>query len=56
MSSSRIPYPPDPNTWWSKSLCAPDDYNTIVRCTENFWSPCIIPFLYATLIYHLAVS
>jgi len=21
--------------------CAPDDYNTIVRCTETFWSPCI---------------
>ena len=20
----------------SKSLCAPDDYNTIVRCTETF--------------------
>jgi hypothetical protein len=26
---------------WSKSLCAPDDYNTIVRCTETFWSLCI---------------
>jgi len=25
----------------SKRLCAPDDYNTIVRCTETFWSPCI---------------
>jgi len=22
-------------------MCAPDDYNTIVRCTETFWSPCI---------------
>jgi len=28
-------------TGWSKILCAPDDYNTIVRCTETFWSPCI---------------
>jgi len=28
------------NTWWSKSLCAPDDYSTIIRCTETFWSPC----------------
>jgi hypothetical protein len=27
------------NTGWSKSLCAPDDYNVIVRCTETFWSP-----------------
>jgi hypothetical protein len=26
---------------WSKSLCAPDDYNTIVRCRETFWSPCV---------------
>jgi len=24
-----------------KSLCAPDDYYTYVRCTENFWLPCI---------------
>jgi len=24
-----------------KSFCAPDDYNTTVRCTETFWSPCI---------------
>jgi hypothetical protein len=24
----------------SKSLCAPDDYNTEVRCRETFWSPC----------------
>ena len=31
------------NTGWSKSLCAPDDYTVIVRCTETFWSPCIIP-------------
>jgi len=29
-------------TGWSKSLCAPDDYNTEVRCTETFWSPCIV--------------
>jgi len=29
-------------TWWSKILCAPDDYNTIVRCKETFWSPCRI--------------
>jgi len=29
-------------TVWSKSLCAPDDYNTIVRCTETFWSPYIL--------------
>jgi len=28
-------------TGWSKSLCAPDDYNTYVRCTKTFWSPCI---------------
>jgi len=36
------------STEWSKSLCAPDDYNTEVRCTETFWSPCIfspsVPF------------
>ena len=24
-----------------KSLCAPDDYNTEVMCTETFWSPCM---------------
>jgi len=30
------------NTWWSKSLRAPDEYNTIVRCTQTFWSPCIM--------------
>jgi len=24
---------------WSKSVCAPDNYNTIVRCTETVWSP-----------------
>jgi len=29
-------------TEWSKNLCAPDDYSTIIRCTETFWSPCII--------------
>jgi hypothetical protein len=28
-------------TVWSKSLFAPDDYNTFVRCTETFWSSCI---------------
>jgi len=28
------------STGWSKSLCAPDDYKTIVRCAETFWSPC----------------
>jgi hypothetical protein len=28
------------STGWSKILCAPDDYNTIVRCTETFWWPC----------------
>jgi len=28
------------NTGWPKSLCAADDYNTYVRCTETFWSPC----------------
>jgi len=27
-------------TGWSKSLCGPDDYNTLVSCTETFWSPC----------------
>jgi len=21
-----------------KSLCAPDDYSTIIRCRETFWS------------------
>jgi len=26
------------NTGWSKSLCAPDNYSTIIRCTETFWS------------------
>ena len=30
------------HTEWSKSLCAPDDYSTIIRCTETFWSHCII--------------
>jgi len=30
------------NTGWSKSLCAPDDYNTESRCTETIWSPCSI--------------
>jgi len=29
------------NTRWSKSLCASDDYNTIVWCTDTFWSLCI---------------
>jgi len=29
------------NTEWSKSPCALDDYSTIIRCTETFWSPCI---------------
>jgi hypothetical protein len=29
------------NIQGDKSLCAPYDYNTIVRCTETFWSPCI---------------
>jgi hypothetical protein len=28
-----------------KSLGAPDDYNTIVRCTETFLSPCILLFI-----------
>jgi hypothetical protein len=28
----------------SKSLCAPDDYNTVVRCTDTFWPPCILFF------------
>jgi len=28
-------------TVWSKSLYAPDDYSTIIRCTEAFWSPCM---------------
>jgi len=30
-----------PNTGWSKSVFAPDDYNTYIRCTETFRSPCI---------------
>jgi hypothetical protein len=29
------------STGWSKCLCAPDNYNTIIRYTETFWSPCI---------------
>ena len=29
-------------TGWSKSLCAPDDCIVIVRCTDTFWSPCIL--------------
>jgi len=33
-------FKPTLNTGWSKSLCAPDDYSTIIRCTETFWSPC----------------
>jgi len=32
------------NTGWSKSLCAPDNYSTIIRCTETFWSLCITWF------------
>jgi len=27
-------------TGWSNIVCEPDDYNTIGRCTETFWSPC----------------
>jgi len=39
-------------TGWSKRLCAPDDYNTIIRCTQMFWTPCtsysyIIPAILA---------
>jgi hypothetical protein len=30
-------------TGWSNGLCAPDDCTVIVRCTETFWSLCIIP-------------
>jgi len=29
-------------TGWSKSICAPDDCIVIVRCTETFWSLCIM--------------
>jgi len=29
-------------TGWSESLCAPDDCVVIIRCTETFWSPCIM--------------
>jgi len=29
-------------TGWSKLLCTPYDYNKIARCTETFWSPCVI--------------
>jgi len=29
-------------TRWSKILCAPDVCIVIIRCTETFWSPCII--------------
>jgi len=25
-----------------QKVCVPDDYNTIVRCTETFWSPCML--------------
>ena len=28
-------------TEWSKSICVPDVYSTILRCTETFWSSCI---------------
>ena len=41
-------------TGWSKSLCAPDDYNTIVRCTETFWSPCTCVFL-SQLIWRISM-
>ena len=30
------------NTGWSKSLCASDDCIVVIRCTETFWSPCIL--------------
>jgi len=36
------------STGWSKSLCAPDDYSTIIRCTENFRSPCRMSMLPCT--------
>ena len=29
-------------TGWSKILCAPDDYSTIISCTETLWSLCIL--------------
>ena len=29
-------------TEWPKSLCSPDDCIVIIRCTETFWSPCIL--------------
>jgi len=31
----------EPKTGWSKSLCAPDDYNYNTRCAKTFWSLCI---------------
>ena len=34
------------STGWSKSLCTPDDFIVIVRCTETFWSSCTIYILY----------
>jgi len=30
-------------------FCTPDDYNTIVRCTETFWSICIIELWYCRM-------
>ena len=44
------------NTEWSKSLCAPDDYNTYVRCTETFWSPCsiLIRNTYCRILTHVS--
>jgi hypothetical protein len=28
-----------------QKVSAPDDYNTEVRCTETFWSPCIFQYM-----------
>jgi len=44
----------DPYTEWSRSLCAPDDYSTIIRCTENFWSLCTKPLPYPNWYFYWA--
>jgi len=41
LSAYYYPFVHYSTTEWSKSLCAPDDYSTIIRCTKTFWSPCI---------------
>jgi hypothetical protein len=38
------------NTGWSKSICAPHDYSTNIRCTETFCLPCI----FSTIVYSIS--